>query len=493
MDSGAGRDRAWALEWALPVVLAAGALAVAAAGLLTLMFDWELYVGESINSYFADQMFSSGELYRDWSSQSPYFPVYPPGFYAMAAPLQLLDPDAVWPGRVIACAGFLLAGLSSWKIARRFGCTPAEALSAALGFLLISVTGLLVASARPDGIGIGLIGASLWAITRWEDDRAKASLYWAAALSAAFMLVKYNFAPIAAGMVVAIWLRDRRSAAIYTISAAVIVVAGFALAELLTGPAIANTRDFGIGYSLSSLSEVLDQIFLPVPNPFIVVALLEVGVAFALREKLRAVHLAWIGAMIVILSAVKIGSSVNYVAPAALASSILVGPALMRLRLAAGKPIAGLVSLGLALMLVPLVQERVRGIPSVRTELQAIDAANQEAVSRLAVAPGEIFGDRNDLSIAAGHGPSFDNAAMTLLAESGEWDTGELVASIEQGELGMIQTGFDVNSPASSDATWPPELVAAIRTSYCEVWQTTVRSSTGSGIWLYEPCNVADG
>ena len=45
------------------MVLAAGALAVAAVAALTLAFDWEFYLGEAINSYFADQVFSSGELY----------------------------------------------------------------------------------------------------------------------------------------------------------------------------------------------------------------------------------------------------------------------------------------------------------------------------------------------------------------------------------------------------------------------------------------------
>ena len=486
-----------ALAWVLPAVVIAGALAVLFSAFLALAFDWEIFVGESLNSFFADRLIQEGVLYKDWGQLTPHFPIYPPGFYVLGAPLQVLDHSAIWQGRVLSLLGFALAAVGAWKIARRFGCTVPEALASSLIFPLVSVTGLLVAVARPDGIGLGLIGCALWAATRWEDTRARNDLLAAAAMVGALVLVKYNFAPVGLGIAVAIFLRDRRAGVVFGAVSAGIVVVALVIAQLASGGAfLSNTSDFSVGYSLNGLSAVLRDLVLPAPSIVIVVAAVEVATALSYRTLPRAAHLAWIGGLLVVVSAVKVGASSNYVAPLALLSSVLIGPALMRLRIGSSVRVAAAGSLALALMLLPGVIDRLQKLPNTRTSLSEAADVNEEAASRLARAPGMVFGDRNDLMIAAGKGPAFDNLPMTILAQSGAWDTGALVEQIEAGRLGMIQTGFDVTGRAprglSGDPTWPPEIIEAVRLSYCETWQASAPASTGSGLWLYEPCG-ADG
>jgi hypothetical protein len=56
----------------------------------------------------------------------------------------------------------------------------------------------------------------------------------------------------------------------------------------------------------------------------------------------------------------------------------------------------------------------------------------------------------------------------------------------------MIQSGFDLSGPVPESGgteSWPQALMDAVQESYCETWSVEVPSSTGNGIWLYEPCH----
>jgi hypothetical protein len=480
-------------RWALPAVLVAGAVAIGVAAAMSIAFDWEIYVGEALNSYFADHLISHGELYREWTPLSPYFPIYPPGFYAINAPFQLLDPEALWQGRLLSAVGFAAAAFASWRVARMIGCEAPEALVSALGFLLISVTGILVAIARPDGIAIGLIGCAIWAATSWEESRRRRDLWIAAALSAAFVVVKYNFAPVAAGIAVAVWLRDRKAGYSYGIGAALLTAGTFGLVQLVSGGLFGeNTSDFAAGYSLGLLRSIVESIALPLPNLFFIVAAVELVIVLVRREQVRVVHLGFVGAVAVLLSAAKVGASVNYVAPAALLASMLAGPALTRLRAEASPRWALAVPLLLAVAFLPSAVDRIRGLPAVDENFDEMHAASLEAAERLTAVPGPVFGDRNDLTIAANKGPSFDNLPMTILADDGVWDTEPLIQQVNEQELDLIQSGFDLSGePPESGGTesWPKDLVMAVRGSYCVAWSAEVPASTGNGIWLYEPCD----
>jgi hypothetical protein len=479
---------AW-LYWALPVVLAIGALAVLASAVLVLGFKWELQLGEGINSYFASNVAHGESLYRDWTSLTPYFPVYPPGYYLAAAPLELFGRNALGPGRVVSLVAFLFAGWASWRIAIRLGCERLEAAVSALGFLSIGLTGVLMFTARPDALAIGLFAGALLAITRWEDERDRTTLIVAIVLTAAGGFVKYNFAPLALAIAIAIWIRDRRSAWIYAGASAGLALVAFALTDVATsGAFLSNTRDFSTGYAASALKSVIKGMVLPFPNPLLVVAGIEAVLAL-LSRSFRAAHLAWFGGALILLSAVKIGSAANYVAPFAFTSSVLVGPALLRVRLGAGRQVVLGVSVALALLLAPAAYNAAHAVPDLRDRLNTLDTANQDAATRLEAAPGPVFGDRNDLTIAAGKGPSFDNAAMTLLWQAGKWDTRPLIALIQQRRLGMIEAGFDLNATvptANGTPAWPTDVIAAARSAYCPA--PNASPVPNGDVWLYVPC-----
>jgi hypothetical protein len=477
---------------ALPAVLAVAAAAVLVAGFLVVAFKWEIYPGEAINSYFASSLVHGGDLYLDWTPLTPYFPVYPPGFYWLVAPLELLDENSIWPGRLLSMIATVLAGWAAWRIALRLGCNRVEAIASAIAFVSIGVTNQLVAAARPDMVGIGLAALALLAATRWEDDRDRLALYGAAALTAGFVVVKYNFAPLGLAIAASFWLRDRGAAVRYAVASVGLTLLAFLIADVASsGAFLSNTRDFGNGYALTALRDVVKPTLEPFPNPLLVVAGVEAALGVALGwRRARSVHLAWFASLLIILSAVKIGSATNYVAPTALVSSVLLGPALMRARLSFGQAAAATASVALALSLAPATYELVRGVPDLRNRLSSLDSAYAEAAARIAAAPGPVFGDRNDLTIEAGKGPSFDNAAMTLLWQSGEWDTEPLIQRIEQRQLGVVQSSFDLFGSvpvAHGTPAWPLDLVAAIRAAYCPVWMTP--GSGGGAVWLYRPCN----
>jgi dolichyl-phosphate-mannose-protein mannosyltransferase len=480
---------AW-LDWALPAVLVVGALAVIASSILVLTFDWELQLGEGINSYFTSRFAHGGPLYADWTSLTPYFPVYPPGFYLSAAPLELIDENALWPGRLISMIAFAFAGWAAWRIAVRLGCQRLEAAVSALGFLSIGLTGVLMSAARPDALAIGLFAGALLAATRWEDERDRTTLIVAIVLTAAGGFVKYNFAPLALAIAISFWLRDRRSAWVYAGASAGLAMLAFAITDLASsGAFLSNTRDFSTGYAASALRTVIKGMLLPFPNPLLVIAGIEVALAL-LSRSLRAVHLAWLGGALILLSAIKIGSAANYVAPFAFTSSVLAGLALMRTRLGAGKQVALGISVVLALLLAPAAFDSAQKVPDLRNRLDALDTANSQAAARLASAPGPVFGDRNDLTLAAGKGPAFDNAPMTLLWQAGKWDTSPLIGLIQQRKLGMIESGFDLNGAVPTtdgEPAWPTAVIAAARSSYCPL----PRSSPipDGDVWLYVPCH----
>jgi hypothetical protein len=408
------------------------------------------------------------------------------------APFQLLDGDAIWQGRLLSMLGFAAASLAAWKVARALGAEPSEAIVAALGFFLISITGLLVAVARPDGLAMGLIGCAVWAATRWEQTGSRRTLWLAAALSAAFVIVKYNFAPVGVGVAVAIWLRDRGAAYRYAGIATVLTLAAFGLTELLSGGSFRdNTSDFASGYSLGLLRSIVESVVLPLPNLLFIVAAIELGLVLWRREQIRVAHLAFLGGVAVLLSAVKIGASINYVAPAALLGSILVGPALARLRADASPRVAIAVPLVLAVAFLPSALDRIRGLPDVQDNFDEMSAAAEEASQRLSETSGPVFGDRNDLTLAAGKGPSYDSLPMTILADAAVWDTQPVIERVEAHEFDMIQSGFDLSGPAPESGgteSWPRDLIEAVEASYCEAWSAEIPASTGTGIWLYEPC-----
>jgi hypothetical protein len=472
-------------------VLALGGLFALGFAVLLIGFPWEWFPGERLNTYFADRLAGGESPYRDWSEPGGLVaPIYPPGMYWLFAPFQAVFGGELWVGRTLATASFGLAGLAAYAIARGLGSTRAEGAASGLGVFAFALVGTgLVVAARPDALAVGLTGGLVAAITAWEGRRAPALLWLAAAAATALILTKHNFAPLVAGIVVAVWLRDRRAAARLALAAAAGTIALAALAQVTSGGAFFdNMSDFTrSGYSLGSLGDALEAELLPFPNPLYVVGALEVVAAMRSWRDARAVHWAWLGSLLVTLTAVKLGAAANYWLATAFLSAALLGPALARLRSYAPAASAAAAA-ALALLLLPGIGDRVQTLRDFNRGLPGLEESNAEAAAVLERAGGRVFGDRPDLILEAGQDPSFDAAPFRLLADRRAWDPGPTARALGRAEFGTVQASFDLLADPirtyQGIPDWPPQLVHAVRASYCPLW-----SSGGPlPVYVYEPC-----
>ncbi len=498
---GSGMRTGTGPEWAgraLVGVLSIAALGAIAYGALLVFFDWEWFVGESLNAHFTDRLVDGGDLYADWGGDKLVFPIYPPGVYLAAAPLEAVFGYGLWPGRLISMAAFAFAAFAAYRIARRLGCDVTEALLSGLGmFTFTVVSASLVVAGRPDALAVALAAAALLAATRWEAERERGALVLAAVACVATIATKQNFAVVAVAIFAAAWFRDRRQAAIFAGGVAAGCLLVFGVAELASdGAFLRNMSDFAkTGYSAQAFRDVVEGALLPYPNPLLAVAALEAGFALRHWRSARAVHWAWLGSLAVVASAVKLGSAGNYWVLTIFASGLLAGPALQRLRLQAGDAAAAAAAAMLALALLPQAVKSIEDTNAIRDDLSALNAVNAEAAARIADRGGSLLGDRSDIALAAGRAPSFDAAPFVLLERSGEWDPEPLARRIRRGRFATIQSSFDLHADPiptyQGVPSWPLSMVEAARVAYCESWSTEVSSATAPGIWIYRPCRRA--
>ena len=489
-----GTDPRWGDRLLIGVLAVAAATAFAYAVLL-ILFDWEWFVGESINAHFADRFASGGDLYSDWTQSHLVFPIYPPGVYLAQAPFEAVFGYDLWPGRLISLSAFAFAAFAAYRIARRLDCTPVEALVSALGsFTFTVVSASLVVASRPDALAVALAAAALLAATRWEAERERGVLVLAALACVALIATKQNFAGIAVAVLIAVWFRERRAAIAFAAGVAGGCLLVVAVTQLLSdGSFLRNMADFAdTGYSTQAFRDVVEGALLPYPNPLLVVGALEAAVALRSPRAARAVHWALAAGVAVVLSAIKLGSAGNYWVLAIFASALLAGPALARLRRPFGPAAAGVAALALALALLPQTVKSVEDTNAIRDDLSALREVNAEAVARISARGGVLFGDRSDLALAAGREPRFDAAPFVLLERSGEWDPGPVARRVRSRDYATIQSSFDLAvDPVPTYQgvpAWPLSVVEAARERYCETWSTEVSSATAPGIWLYSPC-----
>ena len=485
----------WA-ERALVAVLGLAAAGALAYGLLILFFGWEWFVGESLNAHFTERLVEDGQLYVDWAPGHLVFPIYPPGVYLAQAPFEAVFGYELWPGRLISIASFAFAAFAGFRIARRLGCSPAEATVSALGAFTFTVVaaGLVVAN-RPDALAVGLAGAALLAATRWEEDaragravarrrglrrpdRDQAELRRDPGRDR-----RGGLAPRPPGG------DDLRGRGCRRVPACGSESpswrrAGPSCATCATSPTPATRAPRSGTSSRGRFCRTRTRCWSS--------ARWRRRFALSRPRSARAVHWAWLGSLAVVLSAAKLGSAANYWLLTIYASAVLAGPALQRLRRHAGAAATGVAALLLALTLLPQTLKTLEDTNAIRDDLSALEDVNEEAAERMAAGGGEVFGDRSDLALAAGGPPSFDAAPFVLLERSGEWDPGPVAEAVRARRFATIQSSFDLAAdPVPSYQgvpAWPLSVIEAARASYCEAWSTEVSSATAPGIWLYRPC-----
>lgn len=468
-------------------MLAVAAVAVVATGAQVIAYRWEQpnIASEYINLFHADRLGSGGGLYMNPGSGTWSFPVYFPGLYALLAPLTwITGPDQIWLERLAALIALLaVCALSAQTALRLCGSRLAAAVSG-LGLLGFAPVGYLAAVVRPDVFALLFAAGALAAVTRWEDERDRRALPLAALLCAAMVLTRQVYAPIAAALIVAVLIRDRGAGLRLLVGSAGATIAVLAITELASGGSFsADMKAFTDLFRLSSLTELVESQLWP-PNPLYLVGAIGCAAGFAGGGRVRAVHLAWLGGAVCGLAAIKVGSSGNYLLPVMWASAILCGPTLELARARLPRPAFAVGAVALALLLVAPARDAVERSRAFGNTVASLGESQQAAAGRTAAVDGRVLGDRFDLILAAGATPNFEALLIAQMEVTGVRTPAELAEAVRERRFDAIQVSFDLFEAVPTYQGlpfWPPPVVAAARSGYCERWR-------GGFVWLYEPC-----
>jgi hypothetical protein len=474
----------------LPLVaLAVSAIAVVVTAALAIGYRWEqpYIASEYVNLFHADRLGALDGLYTDPGPGSWSFPVYFPGLYALLAPLTwITGAEQIWLERLAALAALLgVCGLSALT-ALRLGAGRVAATLSGLALLGFAPVGYIAGVVRPDVFALLFAAAALAVVTRWEDERRRNLLTAAALLCAAMVLTRQVYAPIGLALLIAVAIRDRRAAVYLAAVAGAATVAVLALAELASGGAFSDDMGaFTDLFRLSSLTELLESQLWP-PNPLYLLGALACLAGFLGVAKVRAAHLAWLGGAICCLAAVKVGSSGNYLLPLMWASAVLSGPVFELARARLSPPAFAAAAVALALALIPSSIDAIERADELAGTLSGLERSQEEAAKRLEAVEGEVLADRFDLMLAAGRTPDFEALLLAQLEVTGERTPTELAEALRARRFATVQASFDLHAATPEYQGlpyWPPSVVAAARSGYCEVWQ-------GGFVWLYEPCGA---
>ncbi len=438
-------------------------------------FRWDWVDGETINAFFARRLANGGDLYTLPSPGREAFPIYTPGYYWAITPLQAIWPRALWPEHLLSLASMAVAAVSAAGIARRLGAD--RLLAAASGLALFTFLSVFVLETlgRPDPLALACGGLALWSATAWEDDRTARLLWLSAAATVAMVLVKHNFVLLGGALLLAIAFRDRGAALRWTLGAAGLVVVLLAVAQVASsGAMLHDLREFSTsGYSLSALRGVAEGVLLPYPNPILAVG--AIAAVPLLRER-RAVGFAWLAGLGVALSAVKVGSSVNYFVLLDFVSAALLGAGLRRM------PAEAMIAV--ALLLLPNAVKAVDVSRTTGARVEALDAVNAQAVAAIRATPGSKLITRPDLAVRAGIDPTYDPAVVAQRAAAGTFDPAPYVERLRRGDYALLVTSFDVKGVVpdyQGIPTMPPAMARAAAARYCP-------AGGGEGAFLYRPC-----
>jgi hypothetical protein len=481
--------RSHGAELPLVAVTALAAAATIALGGLLVAYRWELTVGsEFMNVFHADRLAHGDGLYRAWGHGISSFPVYFPGFYVILAPFTwIAGSTPIWIERLASLFAFIGIAVFAGLTARRLGASALLAVSSGLALFTFIPSPFLIGAVRPD-VFAGLFAAgALYALTVWEDERGSSQLVLAGALCAAIVLTRQSYVAVPAALVLAVALRDRRAGIRMALGAATVVIVALALTQVLSsGAFLDDQRAFASDFSLGALADVLKPNLLPFPDPVFAVAV--AGFAIGLlswRRGVRAATLAWLGAAISLLAAVKVGASGNYLLPLMWASCVLLGPTLELLRPAGSRSVA--VASGiLALLLLPHAVSVAHRAIRFEDVVAPFEAASSQAVAQMRSARGPVFGDRFDLVEAAGQTPTFEVTLTSQMEVTGKYDPVGLASALRHRRYAMVQSSFDVKAPLGTYQglpNWPPSIAAAVAGSYCQSWHE-------ANVWLYRPCGA---
>lgn len=431
----------------------------------------------------AVRLASGGSIYRIPGAASPWtVSNYPPVYPAVEAALSAIFGPAYWYGRLLSVLSLVGSAMLVGAIVHHLTRDRFAAVVAALLLPALPYDGYWAAFARVDNLALFLSLAGLWCVLRWPVRNS--ALVAAIVLLALAGYTRQTYL-LAAPLTAFVWLLGQhrgRALALVGGEAVVVATAGLILNTITQGGfwfniVTANVNEFRWEGALFYLVNVPQQI------PVLLLAAGAYAVV-AVRERLpsaRFVGPYLTAGTLLILTAGKIGSSVNYLMEFGVAVCLAVGCLLAWLR---SRP---------RLLLVALTLLAAQSVYSVlfppwwygRT-LQAMDnPVSRDQIGRIMRdSGGEVLTDQE-----MGELPLHDRAIvlqpfeMSQLARAGLWDQSPLLTSIEQQRYSAILIYTIPEYPLEKER-WSAEMLAAIDHAYVPVQR--IGTETGGSV-VYTP------
>lgn len=429
-------------------------------------FPYPLDYGEGPLLDHAVRLAQGGPGYVTPGAEPPWTVVnYPPLYPLVNAAISLLAGPAYWYGRLLSMLGAVAAAAFAGLIVARITHDKVAALVTALLMPAIPYLGYWALLARVDALALGLSLAGLWCVvrgptsTRWLI-AAVALLTAAAYTRQTYLLV----APLTA--VCWLWPYGRRRTVSFVGALAASVLAlGLALNLATHGGFWFNVVTANVNpFDWTLLAIYLSDIAVHLP---VLVLLLTGCVTITVRgrtEPARLIVPYTLGALAVLVTAGKTGSSVNYLLELGMALCLASGFLLASARDSPRRRVTVVAALLLQTLYLLAFPHGFYDYLRDTIDDRAISA---QLSATVAASPGPILADE-DLGFLPINGDPIllQPFEFRQLVLAGAWDQAPLLAMIEQRKFSLIMIYTNHWTPPVQDQRWTPEMLTAIRTNY---------------------------
>jgi len=420
---------------------------------------YEIDYGEAVLLQGAVNIAQGQVVYNNYHHYPFVAATYPPAYPALCAIGVRVFGVSFAFGRVLSILSALAVTALIWLILRRVGTSHFAAGLAAALFLASPVVCLRMPMMRVDMVAVALGLGGLYCVMRGGR--------WLIPAVALLVLAVYTrqsqVVPLAAGVLYLWWAKERKAAALVAASCSALILAGFLALQAASHGwfyrhvVVANRNLWDFGY----LRMVWAAGFHPWRFPFVIGA---VGAALALlgparsevatssgpqRRPERLLVLYFAFAMLVSLTAGKIGSFVNYLLEPIAAASVMSGVAYHRLaEILLARRWNIVWAAAWLIMVVPpawVLAQPGRGPcgPYRFVNPDVITRSGVEALPLLRRARGDVLSEDIGLLLLSGHRVLLDPHKMTSMSEDGTWDQRPLLADIARRRFVLIITSWD--------------------------------------------------
>jgi hypothetical protein len=428
-------------------------------------FDWfalsipyEIDYGEGILLQNAINLAHGREVYNNYHHYPYVVATYPPIYPLLCAAGVRLFGVSFTFARLLSILSGLGAGVLIWLMLRRAGTSRFGAGFGAMLFVAAPSVCLRAVVIRVDMVALVISLAGLYCVMRGGR--------WLLPAVVLFVLAVYTrqsqVGPLVASIAYLWWTRQRRDAALVAgsfaaLTAVIFLVLQFASHGWFYRHVILANMNF---WELKRLIEIWQWTFPTWRFPFLIGG---VGVALTLfargpTNQDEGVHphrrehllLVWyfVVAMLITVTAGKVGSYVNYMLEPLAAASLMSGVAYQRLAemlLTRGWRVAW--AAAWLLMVVPpawvLGQPGRTAYAPFTYSPETFWKAGNEVAPLLRRTKGEVLSENTGLLLMTGHRILLDSHKMTSMYHDGNWDQRPLLRDIERRRFALIIITWD--------------------------------------------------